>query len=409
MADNLGGEETKVKRIKLDQDVRSIQETGRILSSQYEIIKRILAFLPYILLKKCQLVCQEWENVGSIIIKERNKGRAKVFFWEGKAEPQYIEANKQDVRDKLNEFSEKLMFEPALIIAFSTGDFREGIREMSGDQSWLADIQEITNKFPSSLVVGTMITGLIGSREITSDGGIKYSSTERENIRKVIPCLSMIFVPAWPEVDFKPITLPAVPLFASNSSASVILLNDDTSTVNLKSLLDSNPGISLGGGLGELCWSSSVSTDLEFYVDQIGKQHASHHFTEIFQLPQKDPLFRGLGFSLAGSVSSATVVLSRKVRSQKAVEKKLIELKESIKTENSFGLMFACCGRGKGFYRGKSNLESGVFNKLFPTTPLIGIFGNGEIGLSSPYTPEIKEEDLFHSYSTVFMIISRKE
>ena len=86
----------------------------------------------------------------------------------------------------------------------------------------------------------------------------------------------------------------------------------------------------LGGGLGELCWSSSVSTDLEFYVDQIGKQHASHHFTEIFQLPQKDPLFRGLGFSLAGSVSSATVVLSRKVRSQKAVEKKLIELKVGV-------------------------------------------------------------------------------
>ena len=39
--------------------------------------------------------------------KERNKGRAKVFFWEGKAEPQYIEANKQDVRDKLNEFRDR--------------------------------------------------------------------------------------------------------------------------------------------------------------------------------------------------------------------------------------------------------------------------------------------------------------
>lgn len=39
MADNLGGEETKVKRIKLDQDVRSIQETGRILSSQAAEIK----------------------------------------------------------------------------------------------------------------------------------------------------------------------------------------------------------------------------------------------------------------------------------------------------------------------------------------------------------------------------------
>ena len=112
----------------------------------------------------------------------------------------------------------------------------------------------------------------------------------------------------------------------------------------------------LGGGLGELCWSSSVSTDLEFYVDQIGKQHASHHFTEIFQLPQKDPLFRGLGFSLAGSVSSATVVLSRKVRSQKAVEKKLIELRVGV---------YNVSWRGEGNY-----LQ--IFERLFQYEILLG-------------------------------------
>ena len=34
-----------------------------------------------------------------------------------------------------------------------------------------------------------------------------------------------------------------------------------------------------------------------------------------------------------------------------------------MREENAVGFMFACCGRGKGFYKGKNNVESGAFRK----------------------------------------------
>lgn len=41
--------------------------------------------------------------------------------------------------------------------------------------------------------------------------------------------------------------------------------------------------------------------------------------------------------------------------------------------------MFACAGRGKHWF-GKRNVESESFRRHFPNTPLLGAFGNGEIG-----------------------------
>ena len=97
--------------------------------------------------------------------------------------------------------------------------------------------------------------------------------------------------------------------------------------------------------------------------------------------------------------------------------------------------MFACCGRGAGLYRGKKSVESGVFRKLFPTTPLIGAFGGGEIGVEyipSSAVPEnddeerpakrarvddgdgekdkklLSSDELLHSYTTVFVMLSFK-
>lgn len=47
---------------------------------------------------------------------------------------------------------------------------------------------------------------------------------------------------------------------------------------------------------------------------------------------------------------------------------------------SSIGLMFACVGRGRHHYQGKRNVESAAFRRHFPRTPLLGYFGNGEIG-----------------------------
>ena len=84
--------------------------------------------------------------------------------------------------------------------------------------------------------------------------------------------------------------------------------------------------------------------------------------------------------------------------------------------------------RGKHFHNDKTNVESKCFRTIFPNTPLIGIFGEGEFGWNylpkennsrSKFTPkeeerylnhrrfdQLREEDVCHSYTTVFVVLS---
>ena len=125
------------------------------------------------------------------------------------------------------------------------------------------------------------------------------------------------------------------------------------------------------------------------------------------------------GFVIAGeNVKASSVLLTRKVRSEKKIAAELQKLKNSgISEQNSFAFMFACCGRGENHYRGKSGLEAGTFNKMFPNTPLVGVFGNGEIGIShipdfngSKETSEkvnaLKPGQFLHSFTTIFVMVS---
>ena len=141
-----------------------------------------------------------------------------------------------------------------------------------------------------------------------------------------------------------------------------------------------------------------------------------------------------VGMIFAGpAVQAASVLLSTKVNTVSKVEKELSKLKEvKLNESKSCAFMFACCGRGRHFYKGKGHVESEAFQRLFPKTPLIGIFGNGEIGLThcptmahensatnedegtkEPDYKRLKYEErrltlreFSHSFTTVFVLLS---
>jgi len=86
-------------------------------------------------------------------------------------------------------------------------------------------------------------------------------------------------------------------------------------------------------------------------------------------------------------------------------------------SKNSFGIMFACMGRGRQFYNDETNVESSAFARVFPGVPLIGFFGNGEIGYEFPYVTVAENDSgeastttqfpkLYHSYTTIFLLVS---
>lgn len=118
------------------------------------------------------------------------------------------------------------------------------------------------------------------------------------------------------------------------------------------------------------------------------------------------------------NVQVASVIINETVDFPADAEECIKRLKShNLQEENSFAFMLACVGRGEGLYE-ESNVESALFRKYFPKTPLIGLFGNGEIGFehvnkgthAEEEEPEYKKKKsqvkLYHSFTTVFVLVS---
>ena len=117
------------------------------------------------------------------------------------------------------------------------------------------------------------------------------------------------------------------------------------------------------------------------------------------------------GIAFCGSeddVKVASVVIEPWSETAETIENKLRKLKNTnIPETNSVAFMFTCLGRGQHFHGGKENVESGVFRKLFPNTPLFGFFGNGEIGYD--YLPDYSSSEGDKNYSVLEKVSSPDE
>uniref|UniRef100_A0A3B3ZYR7 FIST C-domain domain-containing protein n=1 Tax=Periophthalmus magnuspinnatus TaxID=409849 RepID=A0A3B3ZYR7_9GOBI len=119
-----------------------------------------------------------------------------------------------------------------------------------------------------------------------------------------------------------------------------------------------------------------------------------------------------VGLTLSGSkVQGASVLLDQDVSTPQSAEVTIRRLKAAnIPEKNTIGFMFACLGRGQNYYNNQSNVEADAFRKVFPNTPLFGLFGNGEIGcdqiIKDDYTLcDTDSEGLQHEYTTVMTLV----
>ncbi|XP_068587196.1 F-box only protein 22 [Cebidichthys violaceus] len=119
-----------------------------------------------------------------------------------------------------------------------------------------------------------------------------------------------------------------------------------------------------------------------------------------------------VGLALSGpKVQGASVLLDQDVGNPKAAEATIRRLKAAkIPERNTLGFMFACVGRGQNYYHNQANVEADAFHKVFPNTPLFGLFGNGEIGcdriVKDDYTLcDTDTDSLQHQYTTVMTLV----
>lgn len=119
-----------------------------------------------------------------------------------------------------------------------------------------------------------------------------------------------------------------------------------------------------------------------------------------------------VGLALSGpKVQGASVVLDEVIHSPSLAESTIRQLKEAqIPERNTLGFMFACVGRGQNFYDNRRNVEADAFRKVFPSIPLFGLFGNGEIGcdriIKEDYALfDANANSLQHQYTTVMTLV----
>ena len=106
--------------------------------------------------------------------------------------------------------------------------------------------------------------------------------------------------------------------------------------------------------------------------------------------------------ALSGTANSGHYMfwaLRDEQRAQQIMRAKLKSTKNKFKGDAKFALMFPNISRGAEFYNGRDK-DFEIFKEVFPTLPMIGFYGHGEIA------PAYKTAGSINYYSTVFGLFS---
>lgn len=440
-----------------------------ILVNQYELIRTIFSYLPMKDLKICSEVSPLWLKTSKIVQKDRSRFQPASFFWSGNTSnvdyysnyplfesPQHVSLHKD-----MAHFVDGLMFEPKMAVIFGTGDIEVSVSEGGPGQepedhierSFLVDKSGVVSSFgPGCTSIGTNSRGIVGSiKEETGHHGMEVENifTERAMLT---PAVSMMCIPQPPGVKILPFHLAdyKVEEIIAEIKQEFPYMDDDdvlqeklleratglTSEDNLKAVImlsngldlpysmhivqaagrRTNNQVAIGGCVGDLCWSSTKDCSMQSLMREF------FYFNHQNEPVPENSYMSTSGFVISGEkVEAASVILHRGIRSKKKVRAALQVLKNSrICEENSFAFMFACCGRGERHYKGHQEIETKVFCQMFPKTPIVGVFGNGEIGID--YIPgvtdvnpqgfgnkkkkKIQPSQVHHSYTTIIVMIS---
>jgi len=449
----------------VSRDIEELEDRGKVVASQYALVRAIFSYLPWKDLETTAKVCKLWQEVFAICVKERRRYDSVSFYWEGrKADvsyyskyPLFQSPHHSQLYDALESQMSELAIKPRLAVVLGTGDTEISVRDSSPglepedhmERSWLVDKDGVMARLPHGCsAIATTSRGIVGTN--LSDP-VELENLEAES-SLLTPAISMLLIPQPPGARILPFHLAehqlepliadikqsapmledekvlqaallqrAVPeLRTSDKVKAIVLLSNGLDLPFSMHIIQAvtareNGRMAVGGAVGDLCWSSERDSSMQALMREL-------FYFNYQSVPVAENSYMSTsGFLIAGdNVQAASILLSRKVRGEKKVLAELQKLKDcGIPEENSFAFMFACCGRGKGHHKGKHGLESSCFRKLFPRTPLVGFFGNGEIGVShlpsgsapaaqDPSPRPLSPGQFLHSFTSVFLLVSTR-
>lgn len=366
-----------------------------VLSNVAEVVERILTFVPTKSLLRIASVCRLWRNCARRVLRTQQQ-----LTWVSACGPSASEVHA--LCSVLAEDVEKVFLLPKTVLAMVDSESFNGqaycYRQNKAKKSRHSPdtVEELNLLFPKSCdIMGIATPGIV----LTPSGSCSSPPQEYQEGEAGFA----IMFPNTEGVHIKPFHFCKKTISPTALKEAGLVDNPELRVI----LLFVYEAYKTGGG-----------QFLDQILGPLGKSKAliaGGLVESVFSPPRhccSEGSYGVVGLALSGpKVQGASVLLDQDISTPKAAEATIRRLKAAkIPEKNTLGFMFACVGRGQIYYNNQANVEADAFHKVFPNTPLFGLFGNGEIGcdriIKDDYTLcDTETDSLQHEYTTVMTLV----
>ncbi|XP_034432643.1 F-box only protein 22 [Hippoglossus hippoglossus] len=381
-----------------DQDLAAALQDSKaayVLSNVAEVVERILTFLPTKSLLRIASVCRLWRNCARRVLRTQQH-----LTWVSACGPSDTEVHA--LCSILAQEVENVFLLPKTVLAMVDCEAFTGqaycYRQSKAKKSRHSPdtVEELNLLFPKGCdIMGIATPGIV----LTPSGPSSNPPQEHQEGEAGFA----IMLPSMEGVHIKPFHFCKKSMSPSALKEAGLVENPDLRVVLLFVYEAYKPG---------------GARFLSQLLEQLSKSKAliAGGLVESVFSPLRQCCSQGahgvVGLALSGpKVQGASVLLDQDISNPKEAEATIRRLKAAkIPERNTLGFMFACVGRGQSYYNNQNNVEADAFHKVFPNTPLFGLFGNGEIGcdriIKDDYTLcDTETDSLQHEYTTVMTLV----
>ncbi|XP_043100614.1 F-box only protein 22 [Puntigrus tetrazona] len=367
-------------------------KAGYVLSNVAEVVERILTFVPTKNLLRIASVCRLWRNCARRVLRTQQR-----LTWLSASGSSVYEEHVllRTMADDL----EKVYLLPQTALLMVDGEnfnfsYRQKKAKKCENEVESDPVKKLRRLLPSTCdVVGIVASGIV----VTPSGSASSPPEEHEEGEAGF---SLLF-PAMDGVTIRPFHFCKKTLTDSAMEEAGLINNPDLKVV----LMFDYETWKAGRFLNKLL--EPLSQNNVLIVGGQVERAFSNNTTCC-----SSGSFGAVGLTFSGSkIQGASVLVDQDVGSPKAAEATIQRLKAAnIPERNTMGFMFACVGRGHNSYNNQRNVEATAFRKIFPNIPLLGFFGNGEIGCDrivkeNYILSETDADGLQHSFTTVMTLV----
>lgn len=348
-------------------------QLGEYLSAQYEVLLRVLSNLSAFDLRRAALVSKAWQSAARVVRDSRQQ--LHWLFWNAKPgmniDPPLV----------LQSSIREMYSQPTLCVAFFTKNARKSfecstpkiICPASKDQSCCGKLHPMESFMATTLGPKCDILSLTVSGTVGTSDDLKFTHEVEFISKSKVQSMSAALFPNFPGVKIERFKLTKQELLKGVRE-------------HISCELDMASRLGLPGNM--LIQAVVIFTGSRIRGDEVSmlvaclQSRQDHRIPVAGGIDEKPDNVEGLVF-LGDNVCAASLVIPETVTERDTAVQYISRLKScNLPSERALCFMFTCLGRGTIWYEGRENVESEIINEVFPRSPVIGFFGQGEIGIN---------------------------